>query len=131
MRADQREGHPAPREQERVPLRGRARREQDRDQEGDRDHLQREGGRGPYPPHARQAEAARPVRGTPIRLEEGHRHPEEGIDDRALRAGVTMPLRKYRPITPTQRFRTVATFEEVTRNRPEKGLTEHLPRRGG
>ena len=42
-----------------------------------------------------------------------------------------MPLRKYRPITPTQRFRTVATFEEVTRDRPEKGLTEHLPRRGG
>ncbi|HEY7727361.1 MAG TPA: 50S ribosomal protein L2 [Candidatus Eisenbacteria bacterium] len=42
-----------------------------------------------------------------------------------------MPLRKYRPLTPTQRFRTVATFEEVTRDRPEKGLVEHLPRQGG
>ena len=42
-----------------------------------------------------------------------------------------MALRKYRPLTPTQRFRTVATFEEVTRAKPEKGLTEHLPRRGG
>jgi large subunit ribosomal protein L2 len=42
-----------------------------------------------------------------------------------------MPLRKYRPLTPTQRFRTVATFEEVTRNRPEKGLVQHLPRKGG
>ncbi len=34
-------------------------------------------------------------------------------------------------MTPTQRFRTVATFEEITRARPEKGLTEHLSRRGG
>ena len=42
-----------------------------------------------------------------------------------------MPLRKYRPLTPTQRFRTVATFEEVTRDRPEKGLVQHLPRKGG
>jgi large subunit ribosomal protein L2 len=42
-----------------------------------------------------------------------------------------MPLRKYRPMTPTQRFRTVATFEEVTRDRPEKSLVTHLPRKGG
>jgi large subunit ribosomal protein L2 len=42
-----------------------------------------------------------------------------------------MPLRKYRPLTPTQRFRTVATFDEVTRAKPEKSLTEHLPRSGG
>jgi large subunit ribosomal protein L2 len=34
-------------------------------------------------------------------------------------------------MTPTQRFRTVSTFEEVTRHRPEKRLTEHLPRKGG
>ena len=42
-----------------------------------------------------------------------------------------MALRKFRPLTPTQRFRTVATFDEVTRSRPEKGLTEHLPKWGG
>jgi len=42
-----------------------------------------------------------------------------------------MPLRKFRPLTPTQRFRTVASFDEVTRSRPEKSLTEHLPRSGG
>ena len=42
-----------------------------------------------------------------------------------------MALRKFRPLTPTQRFRTVATFEEVTRSRPEKGLTEHLQKWGG
>jgi large subunit ribosomal protein L2 len=42
-----------------------------------------------------------------------------------------MALRKFRPLTPTQRFRTVATFDEVTRSRPEKGLTEHLQKWGG
>jgi large subunit ribosomal protein L2 len=42
-----------------------------------------------------------------------------------------MALRKFRPLTPTQRFRTVATFDEVTRSRPEKSLTESLPRSGG
>jgi len=42
-----------------------------------------------------------------------------------------MALRKFRPLTPTQRFRTVATFDEVTRSRPEKGLTEHLQKYGG
>ncbi len=42
-----------------------------------------------------------------------------------------MPLRKFRPLTPTQRFRTVAGFEEITRDRPEKALTQHLPKKGG
>jgi large subunit ribosomal protein L2 len=42
-----------------------------------------------------------------------------------------MALRKFRPLTPTQRFRTVAQFNEVTREGPEKGLTEHLPKTGG
>jgi large subunit ribosomal protein L2 len=42
-----------------------------------------------------------------------------------------MALRKFRPLTPTQRFRTVASFDEITREGPEKGLTEHLPKKGG
>ena len=42
-----------------------------------------------------------------------------------------MPLRKFRPLTPTQRFRTVATFDDVTRGEPEKSLTQHLPKKGG
>jgi large subunit ribosomal protein L2 len=42
-----------------------------------------------------------------------------------------MALRKFRPLTPTQRFRTVASFDEVTRSRPEKRLTTHLPKKGG
>jgi large subunit ribosomal protein L2 len=42
-----------------------------------------------------------------------------------------MPLRKFRPLTPTQRFRTISTFEEITRNRPEPSLVERIPRSGG
>jgi large subunit ribosomal protein L2 len=42
-----------------------------------------------------------------------------------------MPLRKFRPLTPTQRFRTISTFEEVTRSRPEPRLVERLSRTGG
>ena len=42
-----------------------------------------------------------------------------------------MPLRKYRPLTPATRFKTLPTFEEITRNRPERGLVEHKKRSGG
>jgi len=42
-----------------------------------------------------------------------------------------MPLRKFRPLTPTQRFRTVSSFEEVTRDRPEPSLVERMSRTGG
>jgi large subunit ribosomal protein L2 len=42
-----------------------------------------------------------------------------------------MALRKFRPLTPTQRFRTVASFDEITRAKPEKALTQHLPKKGG
>jgi len=42
-----------------------------------------------------------------------------------------MPLRKFRPLTPVQRFRTVSSFEEITRNRPERSLVERISRTGG
>src|SRR5262245_38932868 len=42
-----------------------------------------------------------------------------------------MALRKFRPLTPTQRFRTVANFGDITRSTPEPGLTEKLHRPGG
>lgn len=42
-----------------------------------------------------------------------------------------MPVKKFRPITPTQRYRTVNSFEEVTRTRPEKSLVEGLSKSGG
>src|SRR5689334_18208504 len=42
-----------------------------------------------------------------------------------------MPLRKFRPLTPAQRFRTVASFEEITRSEPEPRLTQKLKKSGG
>lgn len=42
-----------------------------------------------------------------------------------------MALRKYRPTTPSRRFTTLSAFDEVTRNRPEKGLTEPKKSKAG
>ena len=33
-----------------------------------------------------------------------------------------MPVKKFRPVTPTLRFKTVNSFEELTRDKPEKSL---------
>ena len=42
-----------------------------------------------------------------------------------------MAIRKLKPVTPTQRFRTVADFSEITRSEPEKSLLEPLTKKGG
>jgi large subunit ribosomal protein L2 len=42
-----------------------------------------------------------------------------------------MGIKRYKPKTPTLRYRTTSTFEEVTRNRPQKGLVVPLKKRGG
>ncbi len=42
-----------------------------------------------------------------------------------------MPLRKFRPLTPATRFKTVSTFEEITRGHSESRLTERLHKTGG
>ncbi len=42
-----------------------------------------------------------------------------------------MPIRKPKPTSPGRRFTTFATFDEVTRDRPEKALTEGLTKSGG
>jgi len=42
-----------------------------------------------------------------------------------------MAIKKYRPMTPSQRFRTVPTFEEVTSTVPEKSLLKPLRKSGG
>jgi large subunit ribosomal protein L2 len=42
-----------------------------------------------------------------------------------------MAIRKLKPVTPTQRFRTVADFAEITSTEPEKSLLEPLPKKGG
>lgn len=42
-----------------------------------------------------------------------------------------MPLRTYKPTTPSRRGTVLATFEEVTRRKPEKSLVAPLKRTGG
>ena len=42
-----------------------------------------------------------------------------------------MALKKYKPMSPGRRFMSVSSFEEVTKSRPEKGLTEPLKKTGG
>jgi large subunit ribosomal protein L2 len=42
-----------------------------------------------------------------------------------------MPIKSYRPYTPTRRFQTVLSREDITRDRPEKSLVEPKSRSGG
>jgi large subunit ribosomal protein L2 len=42
-----------------------------------------------------------------------------------------MALRKYKPTSPGRRFRTVSSFEEVTKKEPEKSLVKPVKRKGG
>ncbi|MDD4730342.1 MAG: 50S ribosomal protein L2 [Desulfovibrio sp.] len=42
-----------------------------------------------------------------------------------------MATRSLKPTSPGRRFQTLSTFEEITTNRPEKSLTEGLPKKSG
>ena len=42
-----------------------------------------------------------------------------------------MPVKKFRPMTPSLRFRTIPTFEEITSIIPEKSLLEPIKKSGG
>jgi large subunit ribosomal protein L2 len=42
-----------------------------------------------------------------------------------------MPVKKYKPVTPSLRFRTGYTFEDITKNKPEKSLLKPLKKTGG
>ncbi len=42
-----------------------------------------------------------------------------------------MPAKKFKPITPGTRFRSVASSGEITRDKPEKSLLEPLKKSGG
>ena len=42
-----------------------------------------------------------------------------------------MAIKKYKPTTPTLRYRTTSTFEEVTKKTPEKSLLAPLRKKGG
>ena len=42
-----------------------------------------------------------------------------------------MPTKKFKPMTPGTRFRSVTVFDEITRSEPEKSLLEPLKKSGG
>lgn len=42
-----------------------------------------------------------------------------------------MPIKSFRPTTPTRRFQTYVTREDITKQRPEKSLVEGKKRTGG
>jgi len=42
-----------------------------------------------------------------------------------------MPLKKYRPVTPSRRFMTGADFSEITKDTPEKSLLMPNPKKAG
>jgi large subunit ribosomal protein L2 len=42
-----------------------------------------------------------------------------------------MPVKKYKPVTPSLRFRTGYTFEEITKSEPEKSLCLPIRKTGG
>src|ERR1017187_7838793 len=42
-----------------------------------------------------------------------------------------MPIKTYRPTTPTRRFQTSVSREDITKERPEKSLVESKKRTGG
>jgi large subunit ribosomal protein L2 len=42
-----------------------------------------------------------------------------------------MAVRKFKPVTPGQRQKVISTFEEITRNKPEKSLVGPQKRSGG
>src|SRR3712207_6018570 len=42
-----------------------------------------------------------------------------------------MAIREFRPLTPTLRFKSLPTFEEISKSKPQKSLTEVKKRSGG
>src|SRR5258708_21647066 len=42
-----------------------------------------------------------------------------------------MPIKSYRPTTPTRRFQTIVSREDITKQRPEKSLLEPKQGTGG
>lgn len=42
-----------------------------------------------------------------------------------------MPLKKYRPFTPSSRYKVLPDFEEITKTKPERSLTRPLKKSGG
>lgn len=42
-----------------------------------------------------------------------------------------MPVKSFKPITPSLRFKTISTFDEITSDKPERSLVQPLKKTGG
>ncbi len=42
-----------------------------------------------------------------------------------------MGIKKFKPVTPSTRYKTVLTFDELTASEPEKSLSKFLPCKAG
>ncbi|MDZ7317745.1 MAG: 50S ribosomal protein L2 [candidate division KSB1 bacterium] len=42
-----------------------------------------------------------------------------------------MPVKSFKPVTPTLRFKTISTFEEITKDTPERSLITTIKKSGG
>ena len=42
-----------------------------------------------------------------------------------------MPVKTFKPLTPSLRYLTVSSFEEITKDRPEKKLVQIRKKTGG
>ena len=42
-----------------------------------------------------------------------------------------MPLKKFKPVTPSNRYKEWPSYEEITKTTPEKSLTRPLKKSGG
>ncbi|MBR6460203.1 MAG: 50S ribosomal protein L2, partial [Verrucomicrobia bacterium] len=42
-----------------------------------------------------------------------------------------MPVKSFRPLTPSLRYLTVSSFEEITKDKPEKSLVQIRKKTGG
>src|SRR5688500_19890573 len=42
-----------------------------------------------------------------------------------------MPIKKFKPVTPSLRYRQIVTREEITRDEPERSLLEPVRKTGG
>ena len=65
-------------------------------------------------------------------LEKGHRHPERGRQDLAdLNRFDFMPVKVFRPLTPSTRYITIASYDDITKTKPEKSLVFTRKKTGG
>ena len=65
-------------------------------------------------------------------LEEGHRDPERGRQNRAdLNRFDVMAMKFFRPLTPSTRYITIASYADITKTKPEKSLVFTRKKTGG